>query len=409
MIERTLIIGEDNLIPVKTGFIMGYRIKDGVYIPEELKFTRSGSAVMLNSENIFQNVMENMPRIDFTTGTASLYIEPSLSSISGSDSETFGDFYVNRSTKTYLSQLSVRPSADLALFQQTAAGSYFGDTYTVTSGNSYCASCIVDLNKSVSKLIGVRIADGNIVSLNLESETELINQFTTCDIKVIDLGNNIKRVNFIFTADSSNTFYFMIPADDGGTGNSSNDIAASCFQVYQCDYLASYIENTGSSVTRNADSLIKEDLQTRELLSSSEGSIVLKTTIFQIDKFLISLSVGSSNSNDLSIQTFSDGRVGAVMVNPSTTSVSINDAINGSAKNKLMKIGITYKNSELKLFINDAKVSEYISSDLIALPYDTLRFSRANGSSHSAQLIEHFSLYKKCMTETEILTELGRV
>ena len=409
MIDKTLILGQDNNIPVKKGSVLAHYLNPltNEYTPIEMKFSRPSYATAYTSNLRIENIPEDYPRVDFTTGKPALYIEGGLSYSSILfDTEVFSEFYNNRTSKQYISQLAIRSSADLVLFTQTSGGAYFGDYVSVTAGNSYVASAIVDYSKSNNSLISVR-NNNSILSVDLKDGTELFNSLGGT-YHIIDYGNSIKRINFIFQATDTTLVFFMLPALNGGTANDNNSIAATCFNITSGKSITSYMELSGSGVTRASDSLTLDDLQNRGILWGNSGSLVIKTTIYGTDSYILALSVNGSTSNELNLQVFSSGNIGFVVKDTNITQSSITDVVNGVIINTQVTIGITYSGNEVKLYVNGQKVNEY-QGNILTGKYDTLKFSRSNGSLICNQLIEYFALYKGVLSEQEMLYELGSI
>jgi hypothetical protein len=216
-------------------------------------FSRTTTATRVNQNGLIETVAANVPRIDYTDGSAKLLMEPSRTN-TFTYSEDFANYYINRCSKSDLGAFSLKADADLALFTQTNVAAYFGKVLSaLISGTTYTVSLFVDLSQG-GEFFGITDATRNI-QIDAINETILANTFTAASVSFVTFAPNIKRVSLTFTAQISGNHFIVIGDGLGTVTNVGNTVAACCFQLELGSYPTSYIPTSGSTVTRNADGL----------------------------------------------------------------------------------------------------------------------------------------------------------
>lgn len=214
-------------------------------------FSRTTTATRVNQNGLIETVAANVPRIDYTDGSAKLLMEPSRTN-TFTYSEDFANYYINRCSKSDLGAFSLKADADLALFTQTNVAAYFGKVLTaLISGTTYTVSLFVDLSQG-GEFFGITDATRNI-QIDAINETILANTFTAASVSFVTFAPNIKRVSLTFTAQISGNHFIVIGDGLGTVTNVGNTVAACCFQLELGLSPTSYIPTAGSTVTRNVD------------------------------------------------------------------------------------------------------------------------------------------------------------
>lgn len=214
-------------------------------------FSRSTTATRVNKQGLIESVAANVPRIDYSDGSAKLLMEPSRTNViisnnavlnagaqDFSDNEThlgIIDFYrvfVNSSSNQTLTFVNVVPPNVTVTASQIIKD---------VNGEEIQGGFLCDTVNDASLFALMRVnQDGT-----LGSDTRGI----AIDQGVIDLGNGFYR--FWVTFDPNNTSGNSLLRF--GYVNENQDLLMGAFQLEAGTYPTSYIPTSGSAVTRNAE------------------------------------------------------------------------------------------------------------------------------------------------------------
>jgi len=276
MVLPSIQIGNNAKWATKDGKLLGYyKSLSGKYAPIEVDFSRTTTATRVNRNGLIETVPANVPRIDYTDGSAKLLIEPSRTNSLAFDlrikntlsqtflgTENYGDVTLDKVT------INNTGSHTLQFIPGQPAGT---DIITMSQiikdvdGNDVVGGFMVDriANALVYALVrvnqnGVIVNDALGVGINSGSYY---------------LGNGFYRI--WVTIDTNNTLASNVRF---GYTNLNQTILMGGYQLEAGSYPTSYIPTSGSAVTRNED--LCELTGAANLIGDSEGTLFVEASVF---------------------------------------------------------------------------------------------------------------------------------
>ncbi len=363
----------------------------------------------------------DLPRIDYTSGTGSLLLEPQSTNLV-TYSEDFSQWTNTGSETTDTANALISPSGLLNATKLQEANSNFGyhrlsKSITASSNTDYSLSFFAKkgtISYVQLLLINTNNSDASSKVFDLENgvvgETVLYNG-TLSDSKIEDFGNGWYRCSIVAQLPTTpNTFRINLANAATGnttnlgmvqyTGNSNGNIYIWGAQYEALSYATSYIPTSGSSVTRNADVCINAG--SSDLINSTEGVLYAEISAFDNTIALnrkIMLGDGSFNNGvEFSFQTTTNRMQfiirsgGTISMNIETTAFDVTE---------FNKIAIHYKSNEGKVFVNGNQISVTDTSVVspIGLNRLDLKFSTAFEFEGNVKCI---AVFKEALTDEEL-------
>ena len=308
-------------------------------------------------------ILENEPRIDYSSGTPSLLLEPQRTN-SATHSEYFGSWSAFRATITDNAATSPEGVSNAAvLTEDTTNNSHpLNKTFSVSSGVEHTLT-IFAKQGSRRYLALLALNGGSNIYYDLQEKT------AGSGGSVEDYGNGWLRLIYTYTTNSTSAELYIQPSIDGSsavyTGDGSNAVFLYGAQLESGSYPTSYIPTYGTSQTRGADR--------PQILNTTTD--VLSQTAFTLF-FEADLTSDTTNnfkdivafrgpSKELRFETRIDNSV-RVQSNMITSGDTFNSATIGDTDNK--KFAMTFTTSQVRLYADGSLVSTYngvYSSDLV--------------------------------------------
>jgi hypothetical protein len=287
----------------------------------------------------------NIPRIDYSTGSAALLVEPQRTNLlTYSNDFTNAVYYSQDSTLTPNFAISpdgtqnatkiTATNTDPLILQNIYSG--FVTTYTMSI---YAKGVGSTIGKTCRFFI-IRDAFLEIQTFDFQLTSEWQRFTATFTLTAVPLTNVSYRV------DLPNTSVVV-----------GDQVLIYGAQFEAGSYATSYIPTTSASVTRNADQISKTGISS--LIGQTEGTIFMDFTLLpnnSNNSYLFSISDGSTN-NIIRSEIYVDSpsiyqfRTGIV-----TLGVSQGDAFTNITQPN-NKMAISYKLNEVKIFLNGVLVA----------------------------------------------------
>ena len=237
----------------------------------------------------------NIPRIDYSSGEASLLVEGQRTNLVTYSSDasqwlysTFVDLTINDTTS---------PDGTLSAdkFQFTDNGSIRPGNVQFTFTNNYCFSVFIKKgNSRYITLTASFFTTPTTVGFDLDTQTAqsggIIESFNDGWFR-LSISNNVTG-----DADKTGVFYIYLPNSLGGTtsiiGNNAYVWGA---QAEEGSYATSYIPTVASTVTRNQDVISKTGIS--DLINSVEGVLYFEMGVLSNDltRRVITITDGTTN------------------------------------------------------------------------------------------------------------------
>ena len=305
-------------------------------------------------------VLENLPRIDYTGGSASLLLEPQRKN-ELAHSEYFGGWSI-KSGATETSNSIISPDGlqnASTISETTALTNYIGQNYTFTASTEYSYSVFV--KNGTSSKMRLQVYDSSQYSTIDFDQSDSVTYSANLDsYDFVDYGNGWRRVIITFTTSAgAGSGYVQIYPDRNGNNEYLYAYGA---QLEEGSYATSYIPTYGTSVTRNADSCVATSVS--DLIGQTEGTLFAEVDVTSFKEGLTSdiiLSAYTNTANRIMMSLDGIGTKRAVVFIRSN-SVSYDYSTDKNFSLGTNKLAFSYGENYRALYLNGEKISEDTST-----------------------------------------------
>jgi hypothetical protein len=381
----------------------------------DFTFSRAGAlpsfnATRVNSEGLIEEVLSNVPRLNYpmidgvVSGCPSLLLEPERTNLL-LRSEAFDNAYWTKTGSSVVSGFT-SPKGDLSAFKlventSTVAHSVFRNSSTVTL-SSHSFSCFVKTNGRNVKLDF--FGGTNNATFDLTNGTVISANGTGLTAKIETLSNGWYRCSIMQVQTSTTIFPNILCVDDSNestyTGDGTSGIYIWGAQLEQGSYPTSYIPTQGSTVTRVAETCNGAGDATT--FNDSEG--VLFAEISALDESggnrEITLSDGTT-SNRIIIQYRNNSNIRIILAKSTgdefdTGVISFNTIENN-------KIAIKYKTNDFAFWVNGIEIySDNTGNTFSASTLSTINFDGGTGSNDFYGNVKQIKYFDTALTDQEL-------
>ena len=368
---------------------------DSVFIQDAQQESSLAASPYIESgaTNGTAGVLENTPRLNYTTGVANPYLllEPSRTNLIAY-SEYFGSW--NGFISTLTTNYGISPEGlKNATRYQASAGTrgVIYDSIPVVNGSTYTLSVYV------KSLIGNQ-------KVRLGADAGCVNPQGA---ETFDVGTEWIRVETTITSSAINWNVFIDNIESGilCTGTSLvADLLIYGFQVEQAIYPTSYIPTYSVSATRAADSCSKTDASGE--IGQTEGTIFWEGKVDGFNVFPEALPIslfptgGTISGAQIYITFLAPGNIRYVVYDGTVLQCRITTANNFYTLGSYVKIAAVYKANDFALYINGTQIGTETSGSVVACGEVYFDYQNYVGKYSTDQV----ALYKERLTNAELAT-----
>ena len=371
----SIVIGKEGF-GIKDGSLLGYyRADDGIYVARQFTATRGGgtNGTFVNSSGLIEVAASpNLPRIDFSSGSKAVLIEPAATNfarnvqfMTGQDiPAASGGMTITTGSTDFLAPDGTSGSITKYVGGAASGGvqyAYFsGGNITVTASGQHTFSLFVKAGTTnplnfcairFSQFIG---GSGTSISyFSLASGTAL-----TAGASIQDYGNGWYRlISAPYTIASGdlagNVIFYQAEGniDVNFPASGALDLTAYTWgaQVETGAVATSYIPTTTGTITRNADVITLANAS--EYIGQTEGTLYAEVDVrtFTNTGVFLSISDGTS-SNRIQIYKFTNGQIYADRI--SATQSALTSITTNVLSAGIYKVAFAYDSGNSALFIN---------------------------------------------------------
>lgn len=347
----------------------------------------------------------NIPRVDYSTGTAALLLEPQRTNIV-LRSEEFDSASWQKSGATIIANDTTAPSGLTTAdrITQSAATVNISQVVSLSAGAVTFSTYVKrgNFDSSTTFLFGLFstvTADIGYISFNFVTGTTTVYSGTFISHSATNVGNGWYRIQGTINVPSTGLGYFY----NGGAGLTIAGVGSYYYswgaQVEVGNYATSYIPTTSASVTRNADTMTRSNIYTNNLITSAGGTWIvnLKNNIpitrdgVESGIYIDSLSGGFTNGinirNAAAASRVSISKWIAGAGTPLYTTTTDN-----------VKIAIKWNGTTADIFENGVKV---VSATSFAIT--NMEFLQAFGNASARKFISSIMLYPTPLSDAECI------
>ena len=346
----------------------------------------------------------DVPRLDYTNSTCpSILVEPQRTNVL-TYSEQFDNAIWTKTRSTVTANATTSPdgntTADFLTQEtgQTSAGNV-AQSFTNTIGVTYTLS--VFAKKNTKNFIGLRsnsVGAGISYFDLLNGTLGTVNASHTAKIESYD--NDWYRCSITYTATVVSVLNLIYLADSSSqTVTDSGGVYLWGAQLEAGANATSYIPTVAATVTRNADLISKTGIS--NLIGQTEGTIFVDVNYKAESITKTYLNLGTSTSNYIAIGTRTNNKIGMEVVN---SGVQVNVASTATySTNQRLKIAMTYKLNDFKLYINGI-LQATDTSGTVPAKAEVYLGSYGNGTIQAMDGINSAILWKTALTDAELIS-----
>ena len=342
----------------------------------DMDVTRATDATRVDANGLIEQVLANVPRIDYTGGGCPhILIEPQRTNTIAY-SEDFSQSYWAKSGVTVSLETTIK----------SPNGGY--NAYKISSGTSGNLNRIAGVTGQ-TKSIFVRTVSGTgtigVLSYNGGSAST---QNITEEWQRFDVLAN--------SGDTDGTTFFAVDFRN----STLTEVLIFGAQVENGLNATSYIPTSGSTVTRNQDIFTRDGIGS--LINSTEGVLFVEMAALQTTntnaEYLV-ISDGTYTANSIMIQLRSGANQLAVWAYSGSV-YQIAETVTLTDITDFNKIAIKWKLNDFEVFVNGSSVYS-LATYTAPTGLDRIEFSR-NGTAHFYGKVKQLQVYKTALTDTQL-------
>lgn len=373
------------------------------------------NATRVNSEGLIENVLSNVPRLDYSDGGCpSLLVEPQRTNLL-LRSEEFDDVYWDKQASTITQNAIISPNNTLTMDKLVSDVSgvnpraqksltfldntnYTFSIFVKPSEWGYVVLTLRDKNLSTDRNAWFNINTGEFETVSGSLTARVLDSFSDNSYRISVTINSLTGATSpivrVIATNADNTFT---------TGDGTSGIYIWGAQLEVGSNATSYIPTVASTVTRNADVISKTGIS--DLIGQTEGTFYAEIASFSStivgDTRFITLSDNTSN-NFIGIGFISSG-TNLLIVGCIANSVSNFNSYAVSNITNFNKIAITYNSTNFKIFINGVLTAN-LSGVVFSNTLTHFLFNAPSGLNPYLGKVKNTQVYKTVISEGEAIT-----
>jgi hypothetical protein len=341
----------------------------------DMDVVRATTATRVNSSGLISSVGVNIPRIDYTNGSCpSILVEPQRTNLLIFSNDFIAN-WLNDGTTTRTANAGISPDGTQNATKIVGTGGYGYRFTPILSVGTYNYSIYV--RSSAPSNINIAIND-----IGGSGRTTISIAVTT----------NWQRFNITKNVTLGTSVIIAYEELDLGID----------YYVYNCQleagsYATSLIPTVASTVTRNADVISKTGISS--LIGQTEGTIFVDVNYEAEGIFKYYLTLGNSSSSYIAILARANNKIGMEVVN---SGVQVNAESASVYTTKRLKIAMTYKLNDFKLYVNGV-LQATDTSGTIPSRGEVLLGNSATSAFQAMDGINSALIFKTALTDTQCI------
>ena len=375
----------------------------------DMDVTRATDATRVDENGLIEDVLANVPRIDYTGGGCPhILAEPQRTNLI-TYSEDFSSWTAAQSSVTLTSNAAISPEG----LQNATQIVFIDNTQTqlfqyiaAVSGTVYTTSTFIKYKSGTDRNIKIGVYDSEfkVIQLNFNTDGTIASTSTSgtlVDSGYEDYGNGWYRAYIVHTG--ATTGNIEVQFNRVGLSNTNEQFYIYGSQLEVGSYPTSLIPTSGSTVTRNQDIFTRDGIGS--LINSTEGVLFVEMAALSDDGTVRAIYISNgttsnrlwlefdSTSNRLETRYIAGGVTSANFFHTVTDITDFN------------KIAFKWKLNDFALWVNGAEVATDTSGSVISA--DTLnKIEFNNQASTSVQnlfgKVRQLQVYKTALTDTQL-------
>ena len=302
-------------------------------------------------------VLENTPRIDYSSGAGALLLEPQRTN-NILNSEYFGGYSFTNGSITTNNTTSPEGLNNASTFaESTATGTHqMRITTGVTSGSDVTFSFYAKANGRDYVNFWEDVTTGHQAYFNLSTGVATNNGFTSVGIE--DAGNGWYRCYGTKSSFGGSSFGSRIHASQDANFNSYTGDGTSGFHIYglqlesSASYPSSYVPTYGSAATRGAD-LCENATASTNIFGASKGAFYIEGYVNTLDtNGIIPFTAGTGTSALMYVWIRTNGTLYVEWYESGVLQAQLNTTSGAVNVGDSFKIAAAYQNNDFVAYLN---------------------------------------------------------
>jgi hypothetical protein len=374
----------------------------------DLTFSRASSATRVNSDGLIEEVLSNVPRLDYSDGGCpSLLIEPQSTNLV-TYSEDFSNVSWSKSNSTVSSNSIISPDGNLTadkLVEDSTTNRHFVSKGGVPIGQSILS---VFAKQGERKNIGIGNASEAAYAVFDLSNGTLVSVSSLGGVlsnaKIQSIGNGWYRIS-VENNRASGSGFGIITANDLGQvsylGDGTSGVYIWGAQLEALPYATSYIPTVASTVTRVAESVSKTGIS--DLIGQTEGTLFAEVNMsnWESGNRVLAISDGTTN-NRVIILINTSRRFRAISAEGGTIQVDLNSTTQSDG---VHKIAFTYAENDFAFYVDGIQIGIDTSALVPACSnFYVGKIESSSDGQYFNNLISQALLFKTRLSNVELAT-----
>jgi hypothetical protein len=347
----------------------------------------------------------NIPRLDYTNSSCpSILVEPQRTNTS-TYSEDFSNAVWTKTRCSITSNSIISPdgtlTADTLVEDSTASSTHpTSQSVTVTASAQTFSIYAKSANRNWLQLQFLSTSNATAFFDLSNGVIGTVGSAATASIQSV--GNGWYRCIITATTTAGSNTIGIYPASANGTNSYTGNGTASLYiwgsQLEAGSNATSYIPTVAASVTRNADVISKTGISS--LIGQTEGTLLVDVNYEAEGIFKNYLNLGTSTTSYIAIVARANNKIGMEVLN-STAQVNASSTATYST-NQRLKIAMTYKLNDFKLYVNGV-LQATDTSGTVPAKAEIYLGSYGNGTNQSMDGINLAAIYKTVLTDEQLI------
>ena len=356
------------------------------FLSADMDVTRATDATRVNESGLIEDVLANVPRIDYTGGGCPhILAEPQRTNlVTYSQVYGSGTFFNATSGSVIDNTTSTSPSGDANATQvtSTGAGKIQSGGLGLTQNTDYTLSFYaknVDATAVTSRVLALGGSGGS----NLTSVSYISELSTT----------EWTKITHSFNTGTNTTIYVYI----SNVLNSGGTIQLWGAQLEEGSYATSYIPTSGSTVTRNQDIFTRDGIGS--LINSTEGVLFFEGNSV-IDTGIRFISISDGTSLERMGFYFLGANCYVYYITGGVVQIERGFAVDNTTT---YKVALRYSATAFSMYVNGTEILTSVSGS-VAVPntFNVLKFANYSTTNHFYGKVKQLQVYKTALTDVQL-------
>ena len=403
----------------KAGTLYGVLPSSGA---ADMDVTRATAATRVDESGLIEDVLANVPRIDYTGGGCPHILAEPQRTNEVTYSSDFSNSYFQKIRSTISTDQIISPdgtqNAD-KFIEDSALGTKLLWTQDKVVSIGDVLTWSVFAKKGERDWIVLREANAGNFSAYFDLTNGVIGTSEGVDSsKIEDYGSGWYRCSITYTTTGTTAKgrLYLADSDNGQSyqGNGTSGLYIWGAQLEEGSYATSYIPTSGSAVTRNQDLFTRDGIGS--LINSTSGSFFIEmAALNQPPGSQISISLSGNNSSDR-LLIYASGSGGKWLAQFRKNGVNIVSIERTTTLTNQSKVAVSWEAGRYVMYIDGNKATNYGSggSETFPTTFDVgdlknLQFTPNHNSTSNLFFgkVKQLQVYKTALTDEQLLQLTG--